>query len=153
LIRWPGVIKPGTIYNDMFAHEDFIPTFAAAAGNPDVVAQCMKGCSLGGKSFKVHLDGYNLIPFFKREVKESRRQEFLYWSDDGDLLAVRIKKWKISFKEQEHTGMGVWRGEFTSLRIPNLYNLLADPFERGTESIEYDKWMAERGFVMVPVQA
>src|SRR5262249_4146952 len=104
LIRWPGVIKPGTIYNDMFAHGDFIPTFAAAAGYPDVVAQCMKGCSLGGKSFKVHLDGYDLMPFFKGEVKESPRQEFLYWSDDGDLLAIRVKHWKIAFKEQEHTG-------------------------------------------------
>jgi arylsulfatase len=153
LIRWPGLIKPGTIYNDMFAHEDFIPTFAAAAGNPDVVAQCMKGCQLGGKSFKVHLDGYNLIPFFKGDVKESPRQEFLYWSDDGDLLAIRVKQWKIAFKEQQHTGIGGWKNEFTNLRVPNLYNIRADPFERGTESIEYDKWQADRMFVIVPAQA
>jgi arylsulfatase len=153
LIRWPGVIKPGTIYNDMFAHEDFIPTFAAAAGNPDVVGQCMKGCSLGGKSFKVHLDGYNLMPFFKGEVKESPRQEFLYWSDDGDLLAIRVKHWKIAFKEQEHTGLGVWEREFTNYRIPNIYNLLADPFERGPESFKYPQWKAERAFLLVPAQA
>jgi arylsulfatase A-like enzyme len=153
LIRWPGVIKPGSIYNDMFAHEDFIPTFAAAGGNPDVVAQCLKGCQLGGKSFKVHLDGYNLVPFFKGDVKESPRTEFLYWSDDGDLLAIRIKAWKIAFKEQEHTGLDVWKREFTNLRAPNIYNLQADPFERGPESFEYPKWMAERAFLIVPAQA
>jgi arylsulfatase A-like enzyme len=108
-MRWPGVIKPGTVYNDMFAHEDLIPTFAAAGGDPDVVARCMKTCQSGNKSFKVHLDGYNLMPFFKGEVKESPRKEFLYWSDDGDLLALRVHEWKVSFKEQEHKGIDVWR--------------------------------------------
>jgi arylsulfatase len=153
LIRWPGVIKPGTVYNDIFAHEDFIPTFAAAAGNTDVVAQCMKGCQLGNKSFKVHLDGYNLMPFFEGQVKESPRQEFLYWSDDGDLLAIRVKNWKLSFKEQEHTGLGVWEREFTSFRVPNIYNLRADPFERGPESFEYGNWKAHHAFLIVPAQA
>ena len=116
LIRWPGVIKPGTIYNDMFAHEDLLPTFAAAAGDTDVVERCKKSCKSGAKSFKVHLDGYNLIPFFKGEVKESPRHEFLYWSDDGDLFAVRVGPWKISFIEQYHTGMDVWRKGFEHLR-------------------------------------
>jgi arylsulfatase len=153
LIRWPGVIKPGTLYNNIFAHEDFIPTFAAAGGDPNIVAQCMKGCQSGAKSFKVHLDGYNLMPFFKGEAKESPRQEFLYWSDDGDLLAIRVKDWKMTFKEQEHTGIDVWRKEFTNLRIPQIYNLRADPFERGPESFEYDKWMADRAFLLVPAQA
>ncbi len=97
LIRWPGVIKPGTIYTDFFAHEDFIPTFAAAAGNPDIVQQCLTDCKLGNNSFHVHLDGYNLIPFFKGEVKESPRKDFLYWSDDGDLFAIRYDRWKITF--------------------------------------------------------
>src|SRR5262249_14384193 len=96
LIRWPGVIKPGTIYNDFFAHEDFLPTFCAACGDPDVVAKCAKGYTTGGKTFKVHLDGYNLMPFFKGEVKESPRKEFLYWSDDGDLFAVRLGPLKIT---------------------------------------------------------
>jgi arylsulfatase A-like enzyme len=152
LIRWPGVIKPGTVYNDFFAHEDFLPTFAAAGGDPDVVAKCAKGYATGGKNFKVHLDGYNLIPFFKGEQKESPRKEFLYWSDDGDLLAVRINQWKISFKEQEHTGLDVWKREFTNLRAPNIYNLRADPFERGPESFQYGQWMAERAFLIVPSQ-
>ncbi len=92
LIRWPGVIKPGTIYNQIFAHEDLLPTFAAVAGNANIVAKCMKTCQLGRKSFRVHMDGYNLIPFFKGEVQESPRKEFLYWSDDGDLFALRYDR-------------------------------------------------------------
>src|SRR5262245_30348257 len=154
LIRWPGVIQPGIVYNDIFAHEDFLPTFAAAAGNPDVVERCKKGYKVGAKTFKVHLDGYNLMPFFKGEMKESPRHEFLYWSDDGDLFAVRINQWKISFIEQYHTGLDVWRKGFERLRIPNLYNLRADPFERGPESAAYDwAYYAPRGFVIVPAQA
>jgi arylsulfatase len=153
VIRWPGIIKPGTVYNDMFAHEDFIPTFAAAGGDPDVVERCKKGCQSGQKTFKVHLDGYNLIPFFKGEVKESPRKEFLYWSDDGELVALRVKEWKISFKEQMHTGLDVWKRDFVNLRAPNIYNLRADPFERGPESFEYGKWMMDRAFLIVPSQA
>jgi arylsulfatase len=153
VIRWPGVIKPGTVYNDMFAHEDLIPTFAAAGGDPDVVERCKKTCQSGNKSFKVHLDGHNLMPFFKGEVKEAPRKEFLYWSDDGELVAIRVNQWKVSFKEQEHTGLDVWKRDFTNLRAPNIYNLRTDPFERGTESFEYGKWMAERMFLIVPSQA
>jgi arylsulfatase len=153
LIRWPGVVKPGTTYNDVFAHEDFLPTFAAAGGDPDVVARCLKSCQSGKKAFKVHLDGYNLVPFFKGEVKESPRKEFLYWSDDGDLMAIRINQWKVVFKSQDHTGIGVWRYEFTNLRTPLLFNLRADPFERGPESMEYEPWFFARAFVVVPAQA
>ena len=153
LIRWPGVIKPGTTYNEIFAHEDILPTFAAAGGDTDVVERCKKGCQSGKKTFKVHLDGYNLLPFFKGEAKESPRQEFLYWSDDGELVALRYRQWKVAFKEQEHTGFGVWEREFTNLRVPALYNLRADPFERGPESYEYAKWKVDRVFVLVPAQA
>jgi arylsulfatase A-like enzyme len=153
LIRWPGVITPGTIINDMCAHEDLLPTFAAAAGEPDVVAKALKGYAAGGKTFKVHLNGYNLIPFFKGEVRESPRKEFLYWSDDGELMAIRVNQWKVAFKEQESTGFNVWKRQFTNLRAPNLYNLRSDPFERGTESIEYGRWMVDRSFILVPAQA
>jgi arylsulfatase A-like enzyme len=153
LIRWPGVIKPGTVISDFFAHEDFLPTFAAAAGEPDIVAKVLKGYPAGNKTFKVHLDGYNLIPYFKGEVTESPRRDFLYWSDDGDLLAVRVEQWKVAFKEQEHMGLDVWKREFTNLRAPNIYNLRADPFERGTEGFEYGRWMADRAFLIVPSQA
>ena len=153
LIRWPGVITPGIVISDFFAHEDFLPTFAAAAGEPDILAKCAKGYTAGNKTFKVHLDGNNLIPFFKGEEKESPRKDFLYWSDDGDLLAVRVHQWKMAFKEQEHTGLDVWKREFTNLRVPNLYSLRADPFERGPESFEYGRWMVDRAFLIVPTQA
>ncbi|MFT3731097.1 MAG: arylsulfatase [Hyphomicrobium sp.] len=152
LIRWPGTIQPGTVYNEMFSHYDLIPTFAAAGGNPDIVAQCLKGAQIGDKTFKVHLDGYNLIPFFKGEAKDPPRKEFIYWNDDGQLVAIRFKEWKCVFLEQNHKGLGVWQGQFTDLRVPKLFNVRSDPFERGDESIEYDKWLAEHVFVQVPMQ-
>jgi len=156
-IRWPGVVKPGQLINDVCAHEDFIPTFAAAAGEPDLVEKTKQGHQLNGKSFKVHLDGKNLMPFLKGEEKESPREGFLYWSDDGDLLAVRAREWKIAFMEQ-HTEIGptmpvgVWQGKFTELRVPMLYNLRADPFERGPTSMLYGRWLAEHVWVQVPIQ-
>jgi arylsulfatase len=158
LIRWPGVIKPGTLVNDVCAHEDFIPTFAAAAGEPDLVEKVKNGHTLNGKSFKVHLDGSNLLPFFKGSAPKSPREEFLYWSDDGDLMALRVRDWKITFLEQNveinpKAPLGVWQGNFTQLRAPNLYNLRADPFERGPDSILYSNWHAHRAFLLVPAQA
>jgi arylsulfatase len=156
-IRWPGVIKPGQVLNDICAHEDFIPTFAAAAGEPDLVNKVLKGYKANGKTFKVHLDGYNLLPFFKGEAKESPRKEFLYWSDDGELMAIRYEQWKATFLEQ-HTEvsaempLGVWQGQFNHLRGPNLYNLRADPFERGSTSIYYADWVVRHVFIQVPMQ-
>jgi arylsulfatase len=157
LIRWPGVIQPGTIINDVCSHEDFIPTFAAANGDTDLVERTKKGTTLNGKTFKIHFDGFNLLPFLKGNVKVSPRTEFLYWSDDGDLMALRIGNWKITFMEQNvemgpQTPAGVWQGQFTKLRMPNLYNLRADPFERGPTSIEYGDWIAHRGYMFVPAQ-
>ncbi|WP_245268552.1 arylsulfatase [Mesorhizobium sp. WSM2561] len=158
LIRWPGVVKPGTIINDICAHEDFIPTFAAAAGEPELVEKVVKGHELNGKTFKVHLDGNNLMPFFKGEATESPREGFPYWSDDGDLMAIRVHNWKVSFIEQNteinaETPLGVWQGQFTRLRAPLLYNLRADPFEKATTSINYGDWLAHRTFAFVPAQA
>lgn len=158
VIRWPGVIKPGQVINDVCAHEDFIPTFAAAAGEPDLVAKVKQGYSANGKQFKVHLDGYNLMPFLKGEVKESPRKEFIYWSDDGDLMAIRMGNWKAAFMEQHaeimpNTPIGVWQGEFTKLRAPNMYNLRSDPFERSGDSIYKGDWQAKRAFLLVPAQA
>jgi arylsulfatase A-like enzyme len=152
-IRWPGVIKPGTIHNEAFSHYDLIPTFCAAAGEPDIVAKCLTGYTAGTKTFKVHLDGYNLMPFLSGSVNETPRRDFLYWNDDGELVAVRVLNWKVVFKSQDHTGIGVWRQPFTELRAPLLFNLRADPFERGDESIEYEKWFFDRAFVIVPSQA
>jgi arylsulfatase len=157
-IRWPGVIKPGTVVNDICAHEDLLPTFAAAAGEPDLVEKVKKGYPCGDKTFKVHLDGYNLLPFFQGAAQESPRKEFLYWSDDGDLLAIRYGNWKVAFMEQygevgPYTPLGVWQTPFSKLRAPNLYNLRSDPFERGPKSQQYPDWIAHRIFLIVPAQA
>ena len=152
-IRWPGNIEPGTIFNDICAHEDFLPTFAAAAGEPDIRAKLLKGHDLGGTKFKVHLDGHNLVPFLSGEDEVSPREGFLYWSDDGDLMAIRVHQWKVAFMEQEHIGLDVWKKEFTALRAPNIYNLRSDPFETGTEGMGYQIWMAERMYLIVPAQA
>ena len=116
------------------------------------------GSTLNGKRFKVRLDGHNLLPFLRGEQKESPREEFLYWSDDGDLMAIRVQNWKASFLEQHtrldsDTPLGVWQGGFTKLRAPVIYNLRADPYERSTESIFYGSWHAHRAFLLVPVQA
>ncbi len=119
VMRWPGTIKPGTIYNDIFSHYDLLPTFAAAGGDPDIVGKCLRGAQIGSKTFKVHLDGFDLTPFFKGEVKEAPRKGFLYWNDDGALVAVRIQDWKIDFKAQEHKGADIWKREFTNLRAPS----------------------------------
>ena len=153
VMRWPGTIKPGTIVNDICAHEDFIPTFAAAAGEADLVQKVKKGHKMGARTFKVHLDGHDLTAFLKGDEKQSPREGFLYWSDDGDLMAIRVRNWKVSFLRQDHTGLDVWKRTFTTLRAPDIYNLRADPFERGPESFEYAKWMAERTFMLVPAQA
>jgi arylsulfatase len=108
---------------------------------------------LNGKTFKVHLDGDDLLPFFKGDEKQSPREGFLYWSDDGDLFAIRVGNWKATFIEQEHTGLDVWQKGFTTLRMPLLFNLRADPFERGSEGMDYDNWLAHRMFLFVPAQA
>ena len=135
VIRWPGVITPGTIVNAMCAHEDLLPTFAAAAGDPDVVAKALKGHQAGSKTFKVHFDGHNLMPFFKGDVRESPRHDFVYWNDDGLLCAIRVRDIKMHFMIQEAKGgTAVWEREFTNLRIPRVFNLRSDPFERADES-------------------
>ena len=147
LIRWPGVVKPGTIVNDICAHEDFLPTFCAAAGDPDVVQKTLKGYKLTSKTVKVHLDGYNLVPFFKGEVKESPRHEFIYWSDDGDVFAIRYNRWKSVFIEQNHEGIDIWRREYEKLRLPKIFDLYMDPFERGDKSLLYDDWFVHHVYI------
>jgi arylsulfatase A-like enzyme len=154
-IRWPGVIKPGTISNEIFSHTDMLPTLAAAAGEPDIVEKLKKGHKAGSKTFKVYIDGFNLLPLLKGEVKENPRKGFLYWSDDGDLMALRVGNWKVHFMVQHAHGLGVWKKPFESLRAPDIYNLRSDPYERATEdaSMFYDKWAADRSFLMIPAQA
>jgi arylsulfatase len=153
VMRWPGVIEPGRVINDIASLQDFIPTFAAASGEPDLVEKVKKGYKIGSKTYKVHLDGFNLMPFLAGEEEKSPRQGFLYWSDEGELFAIRVGNWKATFIEQRAPGLAIWQDPFTKLRMPKLYNLRADPFERGDESILYPKWQADRMFMMVPAQA
>ena len=150
--RWPDVIEPGRVINDICSLQDFIPTFAAACGEPDLVEKVKKGYDVGGKTFKVHLDGVNLLPFLKGDA-ECPREGFVYWSDDGEFLALRVRRWKVVFAEQRNTGLGVWREPFSMLRIPKFFDLRADPFERGEESdFYYAKWFADHDFLMISAQ-
>jgi arylsulfatase len=154
LIRWPGVIKPGTIINDFFAHEDMMPTLLTAAGDTKVKEDLLKGRKIGDMTYKVHLDGYNLLPFFKGEVKQSPRREFIYWTDGGSVAALRYDDWKLTFLRQNAIGIKVWEAPFEELRWPMLTNLRMDPLERASdESISHPLWAAERMFVLAPAGA
>jgi arylsulfatase len=152
LIRWPGVIKPGTVLNDVVAHEDMVPTLMAAVGEPDIKEKLTKGFKVGDKTFKVHLDGYNQMDYFAGKAA-SARKEFFYFNDDGSLVALRYDKWKLVFAEQRAHGLDVWQDPFVTLRFPKLFNLRSDPFETADhESMDYGHWRAEHLFMLVPAQ-
>jgi arylsulfatase len=154
IIRWPGVIKPSSVVNDICAHEDWVPTLSAAAGIPDIKEKLLTGYQAGGTTYKVHLDGYDFMPYFKGEAQEGPRHEFLYWNDDGGLAALRYNRWKIMFLEQRAHGFDVWQDPFVSLRVPKLFDLHADPLERAEhEAIDYPHWRIDRVFLLVPAQA
>ena len=154
LIRWPGVIAPGTVSNDIFAHEDMLPTLLAAAGDPHVKEKLARGASVGGHTYKVHLDGYDLGPFLSGKAKEPPRSEFLYWSDGGELTALRFERWKAVFAEQRAHGLDVWAEPFVSLRLPRIFDLQGDPFERAEkDSMLYDRWWIDHVFLLIPAQA
>ena len=153
LVKWPAKIKPGQISNEIVSGEDWLPTFLAAAGESDVKEKLLTGHQANGKSFKVHLDGYNLLPYLTGETDESPRKEIFYFDDDGGLNALRYGRWKINFKIQEHEGWDVWKKKYTELRLPTITDLKGDPFERAhIESVNYDRWHAEHIFLMVPAQ-
>jgi len=153
-IRWPGVIKPGTISNEIFSHQDMLPTLLAAAGEPDIVEKCKKGYKVGDKIFKVHLDGYNLIPCLKGEVAKSPRPGFLYWGDEGDLMAIRYGNWKVHFAMQREEGAEAWQVDLVHQKAPVLVNLRTDPFEEADiSSFNYWGWRAERFYLMLPAGA
>ena len=153
-IRWPSVIKPGTIINGICAHEDMLPTFLAAAGESTVKEDLLKGKQVGDMDYKVHLDGYNLMPFFKGEEKESPREEFIYWTDDGQVAALRYNDFKITFMRQNAHGMHVWEHPYEVLRMPMVGNLRSDPFERAhKEGIGYPRWQFEHMWAFAPAGA
>jgi len=153
-IKWPGVIKPGTVINDIGAHEDMLPTLLAAAGDPNATADLLKGRKIGKMNYKVHIDGYNLLPALKGEAQWPRK-EFIYWTDDGSVAALRYGNWKITFLEQEAEGLKVWQQPFTPLRAPKITNLRMDPFERAEEeyAMGYQRWYMERMYMIAPAGA
>ena len=154
MIKWPGVIKPGTVVNDIGAHEDMLLTLVNAAGGKNVAEDLKKGMGVGGRSYKVHLDGYDLGPALRGEGMWPRH-EFIYWTDDGSVAALRYDNWKITFLQQDAVGLKVWQKPFTELRAPTLANLRMDPFERAEEenAMGYQRWYLEHMFAIAPAGA
>jgi arylsulfatase len=148
VVKWPGVIKPNTIINDIMAMEDWMPTFVAAAGEPNVKEKLLTGYQAGEKTFKNHLDGYNFLPFFKGEVAEGPRREFFYFTDNGDLTAVRYNAWKLSFKTIQGN---LFTGKSDSTNVPLVCNLREDPWETYQDkSMMYARWWGDQLWTMVP---
>ncbi len=154
VIRWPGVVKPGTVVNNIGAHEDMLTTFLAAAGDASVKQDLLTGRKIGDRTYKVHLDGYDLAPALKGEGAWPRR-EFIYWTDDGSVAALRYDDWKVTFLEQKAEGLRVWQDPFTQLRAPLLTNLRMDPFERAEHenAMGYQRWYMDRMFAIAPAGA
>ena len=143
-IRWPGKIKPGTVFNGIVSHIDMLPTLVAAAGDADVTAKLLNGYKVGDKTYTVHLDGFNMIPYLTGQVKESPRPAIFYFSDDGELMAVRVGDWKLCFMVQHAFQMNVWAEPMTKLRVPHIFNLRRDPFERADfNSNTYFDWLVD----------
>jgi arylsulfatase len=150
-IKWPGVIKPGTVINEIGAHEDMLPTLMAAVGDTTVKADLLKGRTIGDKTYKVHLDGENLVPFFKGEVAKSPRQQFIYWTDGGEVAALRWGDMKLTFLRQNSKGLKVWETPFEDLRMPMLTNLRMDPMERAfDEATGHSTWAGNRLYYFTP---
>jgi arylsulfatase A-like enzyme len=146
LIRWPGRIQPGSISNEIISGLDWLPTLMAAAGDPDIKDKLPKGHQAGTKTFKVHLDGYNQLPYLTGQQERSARKEFFYFDDDGDVVALRYENWKVVFEEQRAPGtMRIWAEPFTKLRVPKLFDLRSDPYERAdiTSNTYYDWFMGD----------
>ena len=155
MVRWPGQIKPGSVSNQIMHHMDWLPTFTAAAGDPDVKTKLLQGFKAGNLTYKVHLDGYNFVPQLTGKEAKGPRKEIFYFSDDGDLTALRYNDWKLIFMEQKAQGtFRVWMEPFVPLRVPLIFNLRRDPYERATiTSNTYHDWQIDRAFLLVPAQA
>ncbi|MFL0774469.1 MAG: sulfatase-like hydrolase/transferase, partial [Prochlorococcus sp.] len=155
LVRWPGQIAPGTLYTEIVSHLDWLPSILAIAGEADIKSKLKAGHQAGSKNFKVHLDGYNMLDYWTGKTDKSPRSEFFYFSDDGDLTALRYDNWKFVFMEQRAVGtLQVWAEPFTTLRIPKVFNLKTDPYERADiTSNSYWEWYIDHIFLLVPAQA
>ena len=155
MVRFPGKIPAGSVSNEIVSHLDWLPTILAAAGEPDVVEKCKKGHKVGNQAFKVHLDGYNLIPHLTGKDQKSPRKGFLYFTDDGDVAALRYDNFKVAFLEQRAQGtMQVWTEPMVPLRVPKIFNLRTDPYEfADVTSNTYWDWIFDHVFILVPAQA
>jgi arylsulfatase len=154
MVRWPGRIPAGTVSNEIIAHEDWLPTLLAAASDADIVERLKQGYQAGNKYFKVHIDGYNCLPYFTGQEEKGPRPGFVYFSDDGDLVGLRYDNWKIVFAEQRMAGtIQVWMEPFVFLRIPKFFNLRTDPFERADiTSNTYFDWLIDRAYLVYAAQ-
>jgi arylsulfatase len=153
-VRWPGRIKAGTVLNDIVSHQDWLPTLLAAAGEPNITEKLLNGHAIGDKTCKVHIDGYNVLPYLTGEAQESPRKSFFYISDDGDILAIRMNDWKMVLMEQRARQLACWFEPFVKLRAPKMFNLRRDPFERADEnSNTYWDWVISHAYLLYGMQA
>jgi arylsulfatase A-like enzyme len=154
MVRWPGRFPAGQVLNGIVSHNDWFVTFLAAAGNPDIAEELRAGCELNGATYQVHLDGHNQLDYLTGAVDQSPRQHFFYVSDDGDLTALRYDNWKVVFLEQRAQGtLQVWAEPYTELRVPKIFNLRTDPYERADiTSNTYFDWLIDRAWVLIPAQ-
>jgi arylsulfatase len=155
VVRWPARIPAGRVLNGIFSHNDWFVTLLSAVGATDIADRLKAGAELNGTTYRVHLDGHDQVPYLTGEVDESPRKHFFYVSDDGDLTALRFDNWKLVFLEQRATGtLAVWAEPYTVLRVPKIFNLRTDPFERAdiTSNTYYD-WMLDRAWILMPAQA
>jgi arylsulfatase len=151
-VRWPGKFPAGKTLNGIVSHQDWLPTLLAAAGEPEIKDKLLKGHKAGNKTFKVHIDGYNMLSYFAGEAKESPRREFFYVNDDAQLVALRFDDWKVVFMEQRAKTMQCWAEPFVVLRLPKMFNLRRDPFERADENANgYWDWHLDHVFILYPV--
>ena len=149
VVRWPGKVPAGVISNDIVQHHDWLPTFLAMAGDPNIVEKCKKGHKAGNKTFKVHIDGYNLLDFLTKKGVRSPRKGFVYFNDDGDVVALRFDNWKVVFMEQRVQGtLRIWAEPFVTLRVPKIFNLRTDPYERADiTSNSYYEWFLYHDYI------
>ena len=153
-VRWPGKFKAGTVLNGIVTHQDWLATFLAAAGEPDIKEKLLNGHKVGKTTFKVHIDGFNMLPYLAGEVKESPRQSFFYISDDGEIIAIRMQDWKVVLMEQRAKTLQCWFEPFVRLRAPKLFNLRRDPFEQADEnSNTYWDWVISHVYIVYLMQA
>ena len=153
-LRWPGKIPAGSVKNGIVSHQDILPTLLAAVGEPDIKEKLLSGHKVGDMTYKVHIDGFNMLPYLTEEADESPRQSFFYISDDGDILAIRMQDWKVVLMEQREKQLFCWFEPFVKLRGPKMFHLRRDPFERADEnSNTYWDWLISHAYIIYGMQA